>query len=91
MKMTLTRTADRYVVHELLSGDDETTPCVPPEVLHFNEVAGRDIRCASEDGLWRELTSDSSLSGEVAVDACPISHRGESCHRFPLFCSSCVL
>jgi len=71
LKMTFTRTADRYVVHELLSANDEVTPCVPPEVMHTSESQGRDIRAGKEDGFWREFVS----RGNVAVDAGPILHR----------------
>jgi ribonuclease Z len=74
--MTLTRTADRYVVHELLSADDEVTPCAPPEVMHCSECQGKDIRAGEEDGLWRNFVS----KGTVAVDAGPILHRGRSLH-----------
>ena len=72
--MTLTRTADRYVVHELLSAKDEVTPCTPPDVMHSSECQGKDIR-AGEDGLWRAFVT----KGGVAVDAGPILHRGRSC------------
>ncbi|KAJ6455834.1 beta-lactamase-like protein [Mycena sanguinolenta] len=74
MTMTLTRTADKYVVHELLRPDDVPTPCDPPEVMHTNEVAGKDIWC-SEDGFWREFTLGRSVFGDILVDAGPILHR----------------
>ena len=70
--MTLTRTADRYVVHELLSENDELTPCAPPEVMHSSECQGRDIWAGEEDGFWRDFLS----KGRVTVDAGPILHRG---------------
>nr|GAT61273.1 predicted protein [Mycena chlorophos] len=75
MKMTLTRTADKYVVHELLQADDAPTTCDAAE-LHPSEVPGRDIRC-SEDGFWREITRGTSHGalGDVVVAAGPILHR----------------
>ncbi|KAJ7063068.1 beta-lactamase-like protein [Mycena amicta] len=75
LKMTSTRTADKYVVHELLRADDIPTSCEPTE-LHSSEVAGRDIRC-SEDGFWREFTRGQSQRplGDIVVDAGPILHR----------------
>ncbi|KAJ7172720.1 beta-lactamase-like protein, partial [Mycena filopes] len=73
MKMTLTRTAEKYVVHELLRKDDEPTSC-DPEELHSSELAGTDIRC-SEDGLWKGFTSGKGSLGDVLVDAGPILHR----------------
>jgi ribonuclease Z len=73
--MTLTRTADRYVVHELLSANDEVTPCTPPDVMHSSECQGKDIRAGEEDGFWRAFVT----KGDVAVDAGPILHRGRSC------------
>jgi ribonuclease Z len=72
--MTYTRTADRYVVHELLSANDEVTPCTPPEVMHSSECLGKNIRAGVDDGFWRDFVS----KGNVAVDAGPISHRGGS-------------
>jgi len=75
LKMTLTRTADRYVVHELLSPNDEVTPCTPPGVMHSSESQGRDIWAGEEDGFWRQFV----YRGRVAVDAGPILHRGGSC------------
>ncbi|KAJ7349458.1 beta-lactamase-like protein [Mycena albidolilacea] len=74
MTMTLTHTADKYVVHELLRPDDVPTPCDPPEVMHANEVIGRDIRC-DEDGFWKEITRGKGTLGDVLVDAGPILHR----------------
>ncbi|KAJ7752100.1 beta-lactamase-like protein [Mycena metata] len=73
LKMTLTRTAEKYVVHELLRKDDEHTSC-DPEVMHSSELAGRDIRC-SEDGFWKGFTSGKGSFGDVLVDAGPILHR----------------
>ncbi|KAJ7219045.1 beta-lactamase-like protein [Mycena pura] len=74
LKMTLTRTADKYVVHELLNADDVPTPCEPPELMHSSEVVGRDIRC-SKDGFWRCFTQGKGTLGDVFVDAGPIVHR----------------
>ncbi|GLB35292.1 putative beta-lactamase superfamily domain containing protein [Lyophyllum shimeji] len=84
MKMTCTRTADFWTVHELLTPTDRKTPCLPHsdaadstyelDVMHKTEVAGRDIMC-SEDGFWKAFTVSQSLFGELFVDAGPISHR----------------
>ncbi|KAF5365777.1 hypothetical protein D9758_003156 [Tetrapyrgos nigripes] len=76
LKMTLTKTRDNYVVHELLTEQDQITPCDPPEVMHVNEVAGRDIVC-SEDGFWRNISRGKGRLSDVAVDAGPILHRGK--------------
>ncbi|KAF7304747.1 Protein kinase domain-containing protein [Mycena kentingensis (nom. inval.)] len=75
LKMTLTNTADKYVVHELLTADDEVTTCDPDE-MHSSEVPGQDVRC-SEDGFWRGFTSGQSQGhlGDIVVDAGPILHR----------------
>lgn len=54
LTMTLTRTAEKYVVHELLRADDAPTSC-EPEDLHSSELVGKDIWC-SDDGFWREFT-----------------------------------
>jgi ribonuclease Z len=56
LNMTHTRTADRYVVHELLTAEDTPTPCEPSEVRHTSENSGLDIYC-SQDGCWRDFTS----------------------------------
>lgn len=92
MKMTLTQTADKYVVHELLGPEDAVTPCEPPpasagpvstfsiaepHVLHVSELPGRDIR-ATPDGLWRAITHGVGDTSPIAVDAGPILHRGNS-------------
>ncbi|KAJ7135017.1 beta-lactamase-like protein [Mycena crocata] len=74
LNMTLTRTGEKYVVHELLRADDPETPCEPPEVLHSSELVGRDIRC-SDDGFWRGFTKGKGVFGDVLVDAGPILHR----------------
>lgn len=86
MKMTLTKTAEFFVVHELLTKSDRVTPCLPhdaaigslhlPDVMHCNEVAGQDIIC-TEDGFWKELTTSSGAYGEICVDAGAILHRGQ--------------
>ncbi|KDR73419.1 hypothetical protein GALMADRAFT_251075 [Galerina marginata CBS 339.88] len=88
MKMSLTRTSDKYVVHELLAAEDSETPCQPripdsplsnfniaePHILHCSEVAGLDIR-PSPDGLWRAITQGSGKMSKIIVDAGPILHR----------------
>ncbi|ESK82937.1 hypothetical protein Moror_11829 [Moniliophthora roreri MCA 2997] len=75
LKMTLTRTADNYVVHELLTPEDEPTLCDPAEVMHYNEVPGRDILCSPEDGFWRGITQEKGAFCDVVVDAGSILHR----------------
>ncbi|RDB24166.1 Ribonuclease Z [Hypsizygus marmoreus] len=84
MKMTLTRTSDTYVVHELVTVEDTRTPCfvaddatnnvLDVEVMHCNETPGLDILC-SPDGFWEGLTRARGAFGDVFVDAGPISHR----------------
>ncbi|KAG6909458.1 hypothetical protein DXG01_000443 [Tephrocybe rancida] len=84
MKMTLTKTANFFVVHELLTKIDRVTPCLPfdgaidslhlPDMMHYNELPGQDILC-SEDGFWKEITTSRGQYGEVCVDAGPILHR----------------
>ncbi|KAJ7694116.1 beta-lactamase-like protein [Mycena rosella] len=74
LNMTLTKTGEKYIVHELLRDEDVATPCEPPEVLHSSELVGRDIRC-SEDGFWRGFTQGVGALGDVVVDAGPILHR----------------
>ncbi|KAG6861729.1 hypothetical protein C0995_012733 [Termitomyces sp. Mi166 len=84
MKMTLTKTAEFFVVHELLTKTDRVTPCLPhddainslhlPDVMHYNEIAGQDIVC-TEDGFWREFTTSNGAYREICVDAGPILHR----------------
>jgi ribonuclease Z len=73
LKMTFSRMADKYVVHELLTPTDEVTSC-EPEAMHLNEVAGHDILC-SEDGTWREIAQQKGTYGSIVVDAGPIAHR----------------
>jgi ribonuclease Z len=90
MKMTFTNTADNYTVHELLSENDPVTPCdhadpVHPvsrfaiaeqNILHLNEVAGKNIR-TSVDGSWKNITRGSGVLGDIVVNAGPIEHRGK--------------
>lgn len=78
--MTLTRTAEKYAVHELLRTEDVPTPCEPPEVMHSSELVGRDIWC-SDDGFWRGFTQGRGTLGEIVVDAGPVLHRGQSLTR----------
>lgn len=89
--MTLTRTSDKYVVHELLRSQDQVTPCVPrpsadpitalhtsePNILHPSELVGLDI-CPSPDGFWREITQANGVLSPIVVDAGSILHRGAS-------------
>lgn len=85
--MTLTRTSDKYVVHELLTAEDTITPCdlpLPnstisePNVMHSSEVAGLDITSSPEDGLWRAVTYGKGTMSEIVVDVGPVLHRGMS-------------
>jgi hypothetical protein len=91
MKMTLTRTSDKYVVHELLTAEHAITPCdLPnsvswsnstisePTVMHSSEVAGLNIRPSPEDGLWRAVTYGKGTMSEIIVDVGPVLHRGMS-------------
>ncbi|KAJ6513919.1 beta-lactamase-like protein [Mycena vitilis] len=73
LTMTLTRTAEKYVVHELLRTDDVPTSC-DLDVMHSSELEGRDIWC-SEDGFWKGFTLGRGALGDVVVDAGPILHR----------------
>ena len=72
LKMTLTSTGERYVVHELLNINDEITSCTLEE-LHTSECAGKNIRADRKTGFWTDIYTKSGLS----VDAGPIEHRGE--------------
>jgi ribonuclease Z len=90
MKMTITRTLDNYVVHELLTPEDPITPCEPrpsdssptdqhtlePNILHSSELAGFDIR-PSPDGFWRAITQAQGVLSPIVVDAGSILHRGK--------------
>ncbi|KAH7915975.1 beta-lactamase-like protein [Hygrophoropsis aurantiaca] len=74
LKLTFTKTSERYVVHELLTQSDEITPCSPPNILHSSECAGRDVAC-DDSGFWIEFASKKGRFGNVVVDAGPILHR----------------
>ncbi|KAF8168730.1 beta-lactamase-like protein [Pholiota molesta] len=88
MKMTITRTLDNYVVHELLTPEDPITPCEPrpsdssptdqhtldPNILHSSELVGFDIR-PSPDGFWRAITQAQGVLSPIVVDAGSILHR----------------
>ncbi|KAF8892702.1 beta-lactamase-like protein [Infundibulicybe gibba] len=74
LKLTLTRTSDNYVVHELLNPLDPITPC-DPEILHANECPGRDILSSPDNGFWKSIAQSKGIFGHVIVDAGPISHR----------------
>lgn len=80
--MTLTCTGERYVVHELLSINDEITSCAL-EDLHTSECAGKNFQADRETGFWTNIYTESGLS----VDAGPIEHRGELVH-FPYIVTS---
>lgn len=73
LSMTFTKTADKYVCHELLLPQDPVTPC-SHDVLHVSEAAGQDIY-TTEDGFWRSFTSGEGVYGQVIVDAAPVAHR----------------
>lgn len=79
LKLTHTRSADRYCVNELLmlgekasaSGDDQ-------EDWHSSEVKGRDIHCDA-DGFWRAfVVQERRRSAPISISAGPIVHRGKS-------------
>ncbi|TDL21196.1 hypothetical protein BD410DRAFT_840667 [Rickenella mellea] len=69
--MTVTRMVlmGKYAAHELLTKEDQNTPCTPSE-MHPNESPGRDIYCDTE-GFWRDFVP----SPDISVDAGPIVHR----------------
>jgi ribonuclease Z len=90
MKMTLTRTSDTYIVHELLRPEDPVTPCddalkdsptrmdpALPTVMHFSELRGTDF-IATAEGFWKGITLGSGRyhGVDINVDAGPILHRG---------------
>lgn len=88
LKMTLTRTADTYRVHELLTPEDSLTPCVSAhkddmsrmdpsklDVMHYSEFPGSDI-ISGEDGLWRNIAATQGQPNSLIADAAPILHRG---------------
>lgn len=74
LSLTHTRSAEKYCVHELLTPSDCTTSCAP-EVLHSNELPGRDVMCDT-DGFWRNLEYERTARAEITVHAGPIEHRG---------------
>ncbi|KAF5376535.1 hypothetical protein D9757_008283 [Collybiopsis confluens] len=74
LNMTFTKTADKYVVHELLTPTDGVTSC-EPLVMHGSEIPGQDILCSSSNGLWKDVTQQKGVFGTLAVDAGPILHR----------------
>jgi len=77
LKLTSTRSADRYCVHELLAlGEAASTTCDVQEDLHSSEEPGRDIPCG-EDGFWRDVVISKMWhgGGKLVVDAVPIVHR----------------
>lgn len=89
--MTLTRTSDKYVVHELLTTGDIITPCdLPtsvslsnstisePNVMHSSEVAGLDIRSSPDDGSWHAVAYGKGIMSEIVADVGPVLHRGTS-------------
>ncbi|KAI0319104.1 beta-lactamase-like protein [Amylostereum chailletii] len=71
--LTRTRTADAYVVHELLSPTDKITPCTP-DARHSSEAPGRDLLCG-KDGFWMNIATKRSGRSQVHVQAGPIIHR----------------
>jgi ribonuclease Z len=77
---TATRTADKYVVHELLGTDDLLTSCTP-EHMHGSEAPGRDIR-PDDDGFWQGVLNVKGYGTDLVVDAGPIVHRGLFSHKF---------
>lgn len=77
LKLTHTRSADNWCVHELLfPGESASVSCDVPEEMHCNESVGRNI-CCGEDGFWREITVKKMMSGgRMSVSAGSIVHRG---------------
>lgn len=74
LAMTLTKTADTYAVHELLTPRCTRTPC-DAESLHSSECPGLDFIC-NEQGFWQGFVVARGRLGDIIVDAGPISHRG---------------
>lgn len=72
--MTLTKTADTYAVHELLTPQCPRTRCDAMS-LHSSECQGSDFLC-NEQGFWQAFTAARGRLGDIVVDAGPISHRG---------------
>ncbi|VDB86059.1 unnamed protein product [Peniophora sp. CBMAI 1063] len=77
LQLTSTRTADSYVVHELLTPSDVSTPCEPEDVRHSSEASGTDIVC-DEQGFWRDIAVG-RRSGRDSI----IAHAGPIVHREP--------
>ena len=90
MKMTLSRTFNTFIVHELLRPGDPITPCddapkdsptrmdpALPNVMHHSELRGTDF-LATPDGFWNGIAfgSGSYHGVDINVDAGPILHRG---------------
>ncbi|KAF8448066.1 beta-lactamase-like protein [Boletus edulis BED1] len=73
LSMTLTKTADTYAVHELLTPQCPRTPC-DAKSLHSSECPGLDILC-DEQGFWQALVVVRGRRGNTIVDAGPIFHR----------------
>ncbi|KAG6376052.1 beta-lactamase-like protein [Boletus reticuloceps] len=73
LTMTLTKTADTYAVHELLTPQCSRTPC-DAKSLHSSECPGLDFLC-DDQGIWQALTVVRGRHGNTIVDAGPISHR----------------
>jgi ribonuclease Z len=51
------------------------------DILHYNEVPGRDIR-ADDQGLWRDIAPEthSGRATQFQIHAGPILHRGKLVH-----------
>jgi ribonuclease Z len=90
--MTFSETAHRYVVHELLSLNDDKTPCNPPEVMHPSENAGKDF-VADSDGFWKGIvhTKRRRWTSPIVVDAGPIEHRGKRLQHFIFYSQKWLL
>ncbi|KAF8553415.1 Metallo-hydrolase/oxidoreductase [Imleria badia] len=73
LTMTLTKTADTYVVHELLTPQCPRTLC-DANSLHSSECPGFDFLC-NEQGFWQAFVVARRHVGDIIVDAGPISHR----------------
>lgn len=61
---------DKYCVHELIALDDAPTPN-NSDVLHHNELPGKDLR-PDDQGLWRDMC----IADTFFVSAASIVHRG---------------
>ncbi|KAG8217423.1 beta-lactamase-like protein [Butyriboletus roseoflavus] len=73
LTMTLTKTADTYAVHELLTPRCPRTPCDATS-LHSSECPGLDFLC-NEQGFWQGFLAARGHLGDILADAGPISHR----------------